>query len=459
MIQVRPNTTQNIALKKNIKQFYPYTVQKGDTYDKVAAAHGITEQELKAANPDVKKLSKGKVIYIPQQGVDNTHVNSSTATAQELEQTYSGKIGQVYNEVHHLKGDNVLNIAIVLPFQLQKENKPRQAEFYLDFYKGFLLAIDSLGNQVGKKVNVNVFDTQHNLNVTDSLLALDQMKRMDIMIAPGEPKQLQRCNNFGKKYGVTVVNCFSPNNDDYADNPRVLQVNSPTSYMTAAVNDWIDSKFGDYNVIFLDDPYNTEDKDIYTNIQEHITSSKKHYQVVSVVNSLDYATLSNYLDPGSDYLFIPTSGSKAFLAKIAPALKQVKQKRYDCGVALLGFPQYFNYLKEYRATFEAIDTYLFSRFFVANEKRAKVIENKFTHKFGDKMIVTTPCMGLLGFDLGTYLLTSLKTSNELNSDTPAFDGIQMDFDLERASNWGGLINRCVELVHLNGKTMRESIIK
>lgn len=112
------------------------------------------------------------------------------------------------------------------------------------------------------------------------------------------------------------MNCFSPKNDDYTDNPRVLQVNSPTTYMTAAVNDWIDAKFKDYNVIFLDDPTNTEDKDIYTNIKEHITDSRKHCQVVSVVNMLDYATLSNYLDPGSSYLFIPTSAARASWPKL-----------------------------------------------------------------------------------------------------------------------------------------------
>ena len=459
VIKIKPNSSHKIELKKNIKQFYTYTVKAGDTYRSLSTAYKVPVDELMAANPGQKRLKKGKVIYIPCKGTEIARVNSSKATVQELEQTYASKMGQVYKNVHKLKSDGDINIAIVLPFQLQKSERPRQADLYVDFYKGFLLAVDSLGNRVGKKVNVDVLDTQHNLNVTDSLLALDKMKNMDILIAPGEPKQLQRCNEFGKKHGVTIVNCFSPKNDDYTDNPRVLQVNSPTTYMTAAVNDWIDAKFKDYNVIFLDDPTNTEDKDIYTNIKEHITDSRKHCQVVSVVNMLDYATLSNYLDPGSSYLFIPTSGSKSFLAKIAPAVKQVKLKRFDCEVSMLGFPQYFNYLKEYKSTFQAIDTYLFSRFFIANENRARRIENQFIRKFGSKMISTTPCMGLMGFDLGAYLLTSLGKGDELNSNTPAYDGIQMDIDLKRVSNWGGLVNRCVELVHLYGTSMTESIIK
>ena len=56
-------------------------------------------------------------------------------------------------------------------------------------------------------------------------------------------------------------------------------------------------------------------------------------------------------------------------------------------------------------------------------------------------------------------MTSLGKGDELNSNTPAYDGIQMDIDLKRVSNWGGLVNRCVELVHLYGTSMTESIIK
>lgn len=459
VIKVMPNSAKTITVKKDVKQFYLYTVKKGDTFESIAKANGISVKELNDANPKTKKLKVGKPVYIPRNGQITTTTMSSNVSAKELEQTYHDKIDEVYGKVNKVTNDDdVINIAIVLPFQLQKANPPRQAFLYTDFYKGFLLAADSIGDIAGKKVNVNVFDTQHNLDVTDSLLLLPQMKQQDVIIAPGEPQQLKRCNDFGKRNGIMVVNCFSPKNEDYVENPLVAQINMPTSYMTAAVNGWIDKTFHDYTIMFLDDP-GREDKEVTNNILSHIKANNQHYKTLTIVNELTYATLTQYLDPGTKYLFVPTSGSKSLLGKVAGAIKEAKEKRFDCEVAMLGFPEYLTLLKDYRSTLQSIDTYVFSRFFIANPKRASQVEQKFKQMFQGDMISTTPSMGLMGFDMGMYLIKSLSSASQINTATPYYDGIQTDIQLRRASNWGGLINRCVEIVHLDKTGMHESIIK
>lgn len=458
VIKVSPNTAQNIMVNRNITQFYAYEVLEGDSYESVARANNMPVAKLKEANPKIKKLKKGKVIYIPKEGSTVTQINSSRATEKELEQTYASKMEQVYNDVHKVKKDNEINIAIVLPFQLHKSNAPRQAYLYTDFYKGFLLAVDSVGNRAGKKVNVNVFDTEHNLHVTDSILALKQMKKMDLIFAPGEPKQLQRCINFGREHGIAVANCFSSKNEDYRTVPNVLQMVMPTSHMIGIVNNWLNSQFKDYTIIFLEDA-ESGDQETSNSIKDFLKSKKSKFQSISVVNNLDYNTITQRLDPGSNYLFVPTSGSKTFLKKIAGAIKQAKQERYDCEIAMLGQPEFLTYSKEFKSTFQAIDTYVYSRFFVANEKRGKSIERKFAKNYRESMIATSPSMGLLGFDMGIFAINSLGNGVEINSQTPYYDGVQMDISLKRASNWGGLVNQCVELIHFNNHNVSESIIK
>jgi LysM repeat protein len=45
-----------------------YTIKKGDTLSKIATAHGLTLDELMAANPAIKdpnKISEGQQIVIP----------------------------------------------------------------------------------------------------------------------------------------------------------------------------------------------------------------------------------------------------------------------------------------------------------------------------------------------------------------------------------------------------------
>ena len=457
VIKVQPNVTGTITIEKDITKFYTYEVKDGDTYESVAAAKGVTATALRQANPDMKKLKKGKTIYIPQSGVETAEISSSKATEKELEQTYANKMSDVYNTVHKIDTDNELNIGIILPFQLQKSNPPRQALLYTDFYKGFLVAVDSIGSKVNKKVNINVYDTQHNLNVTDSLLALDELKKLDIAIAPSEPKQLERINRFGQQNGVTVINCFSTKNDDYAENPRVIQMNTPTVYMVSLVNDWIAKNFKDYTVVYLDES-NSEDKEIFASIKDFVKKNNIRSKTINVNDKLDFSRLSHEMDPGMNYLFIPSSGRKDLVNKYIGALSTAKSQRFDCEIALLGYPEYVSYLNDFKSSFQAVDTYIFSRFF-KNDSRGQRIEQKFDKMFGDKMLNTTPSMGVLGFDMGMYLLQSLNESPEIKESTPAYKGVQMTFDLMRQSNWSGLINKGIKMLHLNGSSMKETMLQ
>lgn len=456
VVKIYPNTSTNITIQKDIKQMVAYSAQKGETFESIAAANKVSVEELKQANPDLKKIKKGSILYIPQNGTSTETVNSSTVSAKELEQTYSKKIDELYANSHRTNKDGVINVAMILPFQLHNDNPPRQAYLYTDFYKGFLLAIDSIGKTVTqKKININVYDTEHNLNITDSILALPAMKTMDLIIAPSEPKQLQRCNEFGKKNSIFVINCFSSKNEDYAHNPYVIQLNMPTSYLSSAVNQLIADKFKDYEIIFLKDAASTDTEivdDIKTFLSEHKT--KTHY--IDFTSTVDANTISSYMDPGSDYLFIPTSSDKKFFTTCSPIIKSVKEQRYDCNVAFLGHPEYLA-LKNSKETLKALDSYIYSRYFIANAKRGERIHSLFQKAYGENMIVTTPLLGIMGFDLANYIITTLANQNQIRNNY--FDGVQMDVELERSSNWGGYINKCVELVHFSEDGVKESIIK
>lgn len=457
VIKIHANSPKQITVKTDVKQMLHYVAKKNDTFESIAKDNQITVGQLKMANPDLKKVKNGTIVYIPKAGVTTKMINSGDASVKQLEQTYSSKIDDIFNKKHQTKNDGLINVAMVLPFQLQKANPPRQAYLYTDFYKGFLLAVDSIGKNVKKKININVYDTQHNLNVTDSILALPIMKNMDVIIAPSEPKQLERCNSFGVKNNVFVVNCFSSKNEDYASNPQIIQLNMPSSYLAAAVNELISTDFKGYEIVFLKDP-SEDDNDIIPEIQQYLKAHQIKAHYIDVFGAVGFETISSYMDPGSNYLFIPTSSSKQFFTKFSKALSEVKEKRFDCEVCLLGHPEYL-VMKDQKATLQKINTYVYSRFFVANEKRGAEVEKKFKSAYHENMISTTPSLGLLGFDLGNYIITTLSANGSFVKSQKYFDGVQMDIELQRSSNWGGYINKCVELIHFLGNKVSERILK
>ena len=299
-----------------------------------------------------------------------------------------------------------------------------------------------------KHINLKVYDTQHNLNVTDSILALPELKSMNMIIAPSEPQQLARINAFGKANSVPVLNCFTTKNEDYLDNPYVYQVNTPTDEMMHNVMRWFDDQFKGYNVVFLN-ASSESDKEMFEKIRTHITRKNYSTTTINVNGDLSYNDISNKMDPGSKYVFIPSSGDKALVKKCINALKEVKSERFDCDLSLIAYPEYVLYLKDYQTDFQDVDTHMFTRFFNAKGFRTRDLEAAYKSNFDGEPLSAVPNMAIYGYDTGLYLLKSLGVDGIIDDETPLYKGIQTSYRWERGDNWRGYTNQAIEVVHFS----------
>ena len=447
-IKVLPNTALPFVYERTGVRNYKYEVQRGESYASIAKDNGITEQELKAANPDIKKAKKGKTIVIPKPFTERVTGEMATISLDELRNYYAPRINDLYDNLVGKRLENEVNIAMVLPFQLHKSAPPKQAYLYTDYYKGFLLALDSVSHITDKRINLKVYDTQHNLNVTDSILALPELKMMNMIIAPSEPQQLARINAFGKANGVPVMNCFTTKNEDYLDNPYVYQVNTPTNEMIHNVMRWFDEKFTDYNVIFLV-AGGDNDKEMFEHMRKHITGKKYPTATINVNGDVSFNTISNQMNPGSKYVFIPSSGDKNLVQKYIKALKQAKNERFDCELSLIAYPECVLYLKDYQTDLQDVDTYMFTRFFNAKGFRTRDLEAAYKTNFGGEPLQAVPHMAIYGYDTGMYLLKSLGADGIIDNETPLYKGIQTSFKWERGDNWCGYTNQAIEIVRFS----------
>ena len=442
-IKVVPNTAVPFNYERVGRRNYKYEVKRGETYASIATDNGISEAELKAANPDLKKVKKGKTIILPK-----PFTELATIPVEELRAYYQPRIQDLYENLVAKRLENEVNIALVLPFQLHKSAPPKQAYLYTDYYKGFLLAMDSVSRITNRHINIKVYDTQHNLNVTDSILALPELKSMNMIIAPSEPQQLARINAFGKANGVPVMNCFTTKNEDYLDNPYVYQVNTPTNEMMHDVMKWFDEQFKGYNVVFLN-ASSESDKEMFEHMRTHINRKKYPTATINVSGDLTYNDISNQMNPGSKYVFIPSSGDKALVKKYIKALKQVKNERFDCDLSLIAYPEYVLYLKDYQTDLQDVDTYMFTRFFNAKGFRTRDLEAAYKTNFGGEPLSAVPNMAIYGYDTGMYLLKSLGVDGIIDEETPLYKGIQTSFRWERGDNWRGYTNQAIEVVHFS----------
>ncbi len=460
IIRVRPNYFTTITTERETTEFRSYEIKRGDTYFSIARKFNISVNDLKAANPDMKKLKRGKTLYIPIKKIETVVVDpSSSLLNDQLSSNDSPIIQEMYDSVHVFRDDNNINVALLLPFMLNSRTQTKQARLYTEFYKGFLLAVDTIRkSNTSKRINVFAYDTQDSQAHVDSILNAPAMAEMDMIFTPDDDKQIAKIAQYGIEHKIAVINSFSLRNDIYNDYSTLFQVNTPQNYMQAKLFDFFDDTFRGYEVVFINMTSETE-KEMVGELKAHLSAKNINYTTIDISTSLQADSLNQVLMQGKRYVIIPTSGSRNILIKSLDAIKNVKIDRYDISLCMLGHPEWATYIAEFGEDFNRIDTYIYSRFFSRQDSQSvHNFDNTFHQWYGEYMIYAAPRFGLLGYDTGRYFLELFMHSKDYNNNFK-YEGLQNSFDFDRISNWSGFINKSVYFIHFTVFNTTETYIK
>lgn len=434
VIRIIPNLAKPVVVEKPVTEFFAYEAKKGDTFYSIARDNNVDVDVLIAANPDIKKLKKGSTVNVPLTRTEKVTVSPSEINNPSLA---DAKIER------KVKSPDTVNVALILPFMLNSASPSANARNYTEFYKGFMVAVDSVRKASRKHFNIYAFDNAGSISVTDSILKLPVLMQMDMIVAPSEPKQLAAVNRFAGENQIIAVNALSVKDEAYTNNPYAFQSNIPPSYLSAEIFEWFDTTFNNHKIVLVTDDAR-EKKDIFQDLVSHCAARKVPTITLTLGSDFSHEQLSDKLNPGSKYIVIPSSSSKETLTALMPVLKALKQQRIDIDVKLLGYPEYCAYLLEYQSDFHKVDTYIYSRFFYDDTNpRTKAFEATYSRWYGEEMRYTVPRMGALGFDTGKFFLSAMSKNNhpfESRSLEP-YNGIQSSFNFQRISNWSGFINK------------------
>lgn len=460
VIRVRPNAITHIETERTVTEFYTYKVKRGDTFLSLSKRFDVDIDELRAANPNMDEPKKGEFIYIPVKKNETVLIDpNSTYMRDTLSYNDSPIIQEMYDSIHVIKDDNAINVALMLPFMLDTKKPSTQARLYTEFYKGFLLAVDTISQTTDKEINIYAFDTKDDMSTLESILADEAIKEMDMIFTPDDNEQITRLAQFGAENKIAIINSFSLKNESYNDYPTVFQINTPQNYLYAKVFDMFDNTFRGCEVIFLHLDSENE-KDMIPQLKAHLSAKGINHKTIGITTAaLMPETLDIELEPGKKYVIIPTSGTRNMLVKIFDAIKSVKFDRFDVDLCMMGYPEWVTYLPDFTQYFNQIDTYIYSRFYEnTNNSDTQDFERKYHKWYGEYMIYAAPKFGLLGYDTGYYFLEMFAENKDFNFN-PKYAGLQNSFDFGRVSNWSGFINKSAYFIHFTVYNTIETVVR
>ena len=442
IIKIVPNSVRTEVKETTTTEMVPYIVQKGDDLKKIAKKNDVDESDLKAANPNAKKVVEGLTIQLPVQRTDVVEVPINEGNADELRNNNSLRIKEIYDSIHELNTDDEVNIALLLPFMLNDTVQSKQSKLYTEFYKGFLLAVNEFKNNINSNLNIHAFDTQSGVNNLDKILSKPELKEMDLIFAPTETEQLESISKFCNDNKIYMVNAFSLKTEDYNTNPYIYQINIPQTFMYADVFNWFDETFANHEIVFVHKK-GSKPKDFANELKSYIEATGKSVRQIEYGSALLSDMLSEKADSLKQYLFVPTSANMSVMSQIVSATKRLKIDKSQLQTSILGYPEWVTYMDEWTENYQVADTYIYTRFFVKPEDPGIAkFNNEYQKWYGEKLINAAPTFGYLGYDTGRYFISLLTQNN--NSE---YEGLQNHFNFERISNWSGYINKSVYIVH------------
>lgn len=421
-----------------------HKVERKETIFSISRQYGISEEELTAANPELKKgkLKRGSFLFIPYP--------ASKQPAKEPEKTPAripsneelfAQNKQSFKKIQNIKA------AVLLPFT-EGKNRDEQMRM-VEYYEGFLMAVDSLKRQ-GVSVNLYTYDTKGKSDVTQSILAKEEMKNMDIIFGPAHAANVKTLAEFAEKNQTRVVVPFSPEVEQVFKNPYIYQVNTPQSYLYSEVYEHFLRKFSKANIVFLDAGTGQNEKaEFIKGMKNELKTNQVAYKHISNSDTLKILAA---IDSTRENIFIPTSGKDLSLTRLIPQLTQIRRSYPNVDLHLFGYPEWQTYTQDYLASFYELDTYFYSSFYTNNLFPAAVrFTQEYRRWYSKDMANIFPKYGMLGFDTGYFFLKGLAQEGsqlENNLNRVQVTPIQTGFKFERVNNWGGFINRKVFFVHL-----------
>lgn len=426
-----------------------HKIKRKETVYSISRMYNITEEELIAANPEIKNksLKRGKFLCIPypkgtarqKPGTpeENTDANLTDAQLFDKNKKESKKI-------------STIKAAIVLPFGTDGTAKRDEQVRMVEYYEGFLMALDSLKER-GVSVDLYTYDSGNTQASVKQILNKPEMAGMDIIFGPAHNDQVKPMSDFAQKNNIRLVVPFTSKSDEVFNNPSVYQINTPQSYLYSEVYEHFLRKFSGANIIFLDAATGDEDKaEFIKGMKDELQSKQVTFKELKG-EMINPDGLKLVVDSLRENVVIPTSGKNIALIKILPQLVVTTREHPNYNMKLFGYPEWQTYTNDHLASFYEMDTYFYSSFYTNNLFPAAIqFTQAFRKWYSKDMANTYPKYGMLGFDTAFFFLQGLHrygSNMEDNMNQMQITPIQTGFKFDRVNNWGGFINRKVFFVH------------
>lgn len=433
------------------REYFVYKVKKGESVYGVSKQLGISRETIVEYNPQAADgLKKNMELFFP--------IEDFTEAAPDAAEADSLAIDSVDTSTPAIAP---YTIALMLPLGLDAEKPTKANELALDFYKGFLVGIDTLVRPNAPTLQIAVYDTEGTPDRVASLLADEPfLGSAAVIVAPTDAAAQRQIAASANDRGARVLNLFNIHDSLYRTEPSLLQANIPQTAMYAAAFNALRTRYEGFTPIVLRSSTGRNEKEAFI---AYITARWAEEGIVPMVveyeNNLKMSDLSHFsVDKGEKYVVIPSSGSVAEFNRTAYVLQnwrhrvqaidaEAPEETQPATVEVFGYPDWTAFRGEALEMLHRLGATVYSRFLDNFESfDVTSFAQAFQRWYGSTMVESIPNQALLGYDAACCLVRNMRINEgTFNPSYPdSFQGIQSVFRFEQSG--AGYVNSALYII-------------
>lgn len=491
VVKIPKDKVKNKVVEQSSSEddFIIHTVRRKETIYSIAKHYGVEISDIQKANPTMilTNIQKRAEIKIPtpqylaglKEERQSLKVKVSESTPVIIDNDILGIPCSGYN---YFADRQLIKVALLLPFDIDATTKhnliktmdgeteiekerddatlsPRSRTF-VEFYQGVLIAVDSLKKQ-GVNIQLFTYDTAPDTNKVKQILALPQMRAVDLIIGPAYASNLQLVSDFSLRHQIKMIYPLSSVNPYLNTNPYLFQVNAEDTMLYHRYSDYIVKQQPNNRIVLI--KYAVPDKNEIKLAAEIKNKLYLKYLPMGVMPDYVEIAFSEQNVQGLEALLskdklnvvvIPSPG-EADVSKIITTLHGVS-KSTVVKVKLIGFGNWLRFQTINAEEVHDLDTHILTPY-VLDHSNAAVsrFSAKYRAWYHTEPFAVAPYFirpgqnarysryGIWGFDVAYFFIDArVKYGKQFEYCLNNLHAgqIQFNFNFKRNGNWGGFYN-------------------
>ena len=432
-----------------------YVVVKGDNLNAIAKKFNTNVDELMKLNPELKDGLKAgqtlKLIVEKKIVEENSKPFKDSVVIKTVEKEYNCADPNL---------KDVYNVALMIPLYLEDVNKididnhssnTKANNFYrsftfIQFYEGFLMALDSLKN-LGLSVKLYVYDVDEDSALMQKIIKKPELEKMDLIIGPFFTKNLSTIAKFAKRKHINIIDPVTSDGDILNGNSNVFKATPSMATQLGKVAEYVISNFLDKNIIIVHNNKENEKPILSTFKAEFVDQLKslgKSKELKECVfNTAGIGGLTKLMSKTDENVIITLASGEVFVTNYVNKLNDLL-KNYK--ITLFGLPSWRTFDNIEIDYFQNLNLHLFSSSFI-DYSNPKV--KNFLRSYREKYKTEPDKFAFIGYDIASYFLSLLKKyGNDFENciSDNKYDGIQTSYlFMKNAENSKGKENTFVNI--------------